>query len=61
MGSGVIAPRILNLGTVVSFTPAALYTLKKHPRYPGGMRLDRLQSRSGRSDLLTYFMVQDIL
>jgi len=33
---------------VVSFTPRALYSQEKSPRYPLDMRLGELQSRSGR-------------
>jgi hypothetical protein len=52
LGSGGIAPRILNLGTrsswVVSFTIQPLYTQAKSPRYPLDRRLGGLQSQSGR-------------
>jgi hypothetical protein len=51
-GSGVIAPRILDLGSrrrwVVSFTPRPLYPQGKNPWYPLDRRLGGLQSRSGR-------------
>jgi hypothetical protein len=51
-GSGVIAPRILDLGTrwrwVVSFTPRPLYHQGKNPWYLLDRRLGGPQSRSGR-------------
>jgi hypothetical protein len=53
LGSGGIAPRILDLSTrwrwVVSFTPRPLYPQGKSPWYPLDRRLGGLQSRSGRS------------
>jgi hypothetical protein len=52
LGSGGIAPSILDLGTrwswVVSFTPRPLYLQGKSPRYPLDRRLGGTQSRSGR-------------
>jgi hypothetical protein len=52
MGSGGIAPRILNLGTrwrcVVRFMPRLLYPQGKNPWYPLDRRLCGPQSRSGR-------------
>jgi hypothetical protein len=36
---------------VVSFTPRALYTEGKNPRYPLDRRLGGLQSRSGEKNL----------
>jgi len=52
LGSGGIAPRILNLDTrwnwVVTFTPRPFYLRGKRPRYPVDRRLSELQSRSGR-------------
>jgi hypothetical protein len=52
-GSGVIAPRILDLGTrwgrVVSFTPRPLYPQEKSPWYLLDRRLGGPQSRSGGS------------
>jgi hypothetical protein len=51
-GSGGIAPRILNLGTiwrwVVSFTPRLLYPRGKRPQYPLDRRLGGTQSPAGR-------------
>jgi hypothetical protein len=51
LGSGVIAPRILDLGTrrrwVVSFTPRLLHPQGNSPWYPLNRRLGGLQSRSG--------------
>jgi len=48
LGSGVIAPRIFDLGTrwswVVSFTPRQLYPEGRSPRYPLDRRLGGLQS-----------------
>jgi hypothetical protein len=50
LGSGGVAPRILELGTrwrwVVSFTPQPLYPQGKNPWYPLYRRLGGLQSRS---------------
>jgi len=47
LGSGGVAPRILNLGTewrgVVSFTVRSLYPKGKGTRYPLDRRLDGLQ------------------
>jgi hypothetical protein len=52
LGSGGIAPRIIDLGTiwkcVVRFTPRPLYPLGKSPRYPLDRRLGGRQSWSGR-------------
>jgi hypothetical protein len=52
LGSGDIAPRILDLGTrwrwVVSFTSRPLYPQGKSPWYPLDRRLGESQSRSGR-------------
>jgi len=52
LGSGGIAPLILDLGTrwrwVVSFTPRPLYPQEKSPWYPLDRSLCGLQSRSGR-------------
>jgi hypothetical protein len=52
LGSGGIAPRILDLGTrqrwVVSFTSWSLYPQGKSPSYPLDRRLGGPQSRSGR-------------
>jgi hypothetical protein len=52
LGSGGIAPRILDLGTkwrwLVSFTLRPLYPQGKSPWYPWDRRLGGLQSRSGR-------------
>jgi hypothetical protein len=54
LGSGSIAPLILDLGTrwrwVASFTPRPLYPQGKSPSYPLARRLGGPQSRSGRSD-----------
>jgi hypothetical protein len=51
LGSGGIAPHILDLGTrwrwVFSFTPWLLYSQGKNPRYPLDRRLGGLQSQSG--------------
>jgi hypothetical protein len=51
LGSGGIAPRILNLGIrwrrVVSFIPRPLYPQGKISRYPLDRRLGGPQSRSG--------------
>jgi hypothetical protein len=48
LGSGGMAPRILNLSTkwrwVVSFTPRPLYCRGKSPRHPLDRRLDGPQS-----------------
>jgi hypothetical protein len=53
LGSGGIAPRILDLGTrwrrVVSFTPQPLNHQGKSPWYPLDWRLDGTQIRSGHS------------
>jgi hypothetical protein len=53
MGSGDVAPRILDLGTrwrgVVSFTPRPLYLQGKSPWYPLSRRLGGPQGRSERS------------
>jgi hypothetical protein len=50
LGSGGIAPRILDLGTrwrwVISFTPPPLYPQGKSPWYPLDRRMGGLQSRS---------------
>jgi hypothetical protein len=50
-GSGVIAQRILDLGTrwrwVVSFTPRPLYLQRKSPWYPLDRRLSGPQSQCG--------------
>jgi hypothetical protein len=40
MGSGDIAPPILNLGSMVSFTHRPLYLLGKSPQYPLARKLD---------------------
>jgi hypothetical protein len=51
LGTGGIAPRILDLGTrrcVVSFTSRPLYRRGKSPHYPLNRRLGGPQSRSGR-------------
>jgi hypothetical protein len=52
LGSGGIAPRILDFGIrwrwVVSFTPRPLYPQGKSPWYPLDRRLGEPQSRSGR-------------
>jgi hypothetical protein len=52
LGSGIVAPRILNLGTrwrcVVRFTTRPLYPRGKSPRYTLDRSLGGLQSRSGR-------------
>jgi hypothetical protein len=52
LGSGVIAPRILDLGTrwrrAVNFTPRPLYPQGKSPSCPLDRRLGGPQSRSGR-------------
>jgi len=52
LGSGCIAPLIINLGTrwrwVVSFTPRPLYPRGKSPWYPLDRRICGPQSRSGR-------------
>jgi hypothetical protein len=52
LGSGGIAPRILDLGTrwrwMVNFTARPLYPQAKSPRYPLDERLGGPQSRSGR-------------
>jgi len=54
LGSGGIAPRILDLGTrwrwVVSLTTRPLYTRNKSPRYPLDRKLCGPQSLSGRGD-----------
>jgi hypothetical protein len=54
MGSGGIAPRILNLDSrwrwVVGFTPRPLYPQAKCLRYPMDRKIGWLQSRYGRSD-----------
>jgi hypothetical protein len=52
LGSGGIAPRIIDLGTiwrwVASFTPQPLYPQGKSPWYPLDRRLGGSQRRSGR-------------
>jgi hypothetical protein len=52
MGSGLIDPHFLDLGTscrwVVSFTPRPLYPQEKSPRYLLDRRLRGPQSRSGQ-------------
>jgi hypothetical protein len=54
LGSGGIAPRILDLGTrwrwVVSFTPRPLYPRGNSPAYPLDRRLGGPQSRCGRGE-----------
>jgi hypothetical protein len=54
LGSGGIAPRILNLGTrcrwLVSFMPQLPHLQGKCPRYALDRRLGGLQSRSVRGD-----------
>jgi hypothetical protein len=57
LGSGCIAPRMLDLGTrrrwLVSFTPRSLYSLTKSPWYPLNRRLGGPQSRSTHSRTIT--------
>jgi hypothetical protein len=52
LGSGGIAPRIIDLGTrlrwVLSFTPRSFYPQGRRPWYPLDRRLGGPQSRSGR-------------
>jgi hypothetical protein len=52
LGSGGIAPRIINLGTrwrwVVSSKPRPLYPQGKRPRYPLDRGLGGPRNRSGR-------------
>jgi hypothetical protein len=54
LGSGGIAPRILNLGTrwrwVVGFTPRPLYPQGKSPRYPLDRRLGGTRAVLGAVD-----------
>jgi hypothetical protein len=61
LGSGGIAPLILDLGTrwrwVVSFTPLPLYPQGKSRRYPLDRRLGGTQSRSGRCDKEEKFLL----